>query len=104
MSQYSRPEGFLVGSPSTFVGADVLCACPEFIAKTAKRMINGIDFCAFMFSSTFLPSLHDTPRCRIISMKILLTGFEPFGPVRVNPSEQIVRRIAAQAQARGDRD
>ena len=26
-------------------------------------------------------------------MKILLTGFEPFGPVRVNPSEQIVRRI-----------
>ena len=37
-------------------------------------------------------------------MKILLTGFEPFGPVRVNPSEQIVRRIAAQARARGDRD
>ena len=35
-------------------------------------------------------------------MKILLTGFEPFGPVRVNPSEQIVRRIAAQARARGD--
>jgi pyroglutamyl-peptidase len=26
-------------------------------------------------------------------MKVLLTGFEPFGPVRVNPSEQIVRRI-----------
>jgi pyroglutamyl-peptidase len=37
-------------------------------------------------------------------MKILLTGFEPFGPVRVNPSEQIVRRIAAQVQARGDPD
>ena len=35
-------------------------------------------------------------------MKILLTGFEPFGPVRVNPSEQIVQRIAAQARARGD--
>ena len=35
-------------------------------------------------------------------MKILLTGFEPFGPVRVNPSEQIVRRIAAQARSRRD--
>ena len=37
-------------------------------------------------------------------MKILLTGFEPFGPVRGNPSEQIVRRIAAQARSRGDGD
>ena len=26
-------------------------------------------------------------------MKILLTGFEPFGPVKENPSEQIVRSI-----------
>ena len=37
-------------------------------------------------------------------MKILLTGFEPFGEVRVNPSEQIVRRIAALARSRGDDD
>lgn len=35
-------------------------------------------------------------------MKILLTGFEPFGPVRVNPSEQIVRRIGEEAKASGD--
>ncbi|MSQ14900.1 MAG: pyroglutamyl-peptidase I [Dehalococcoidia bacterium] len=28
-------------------------------------------------------------------MKILLTGFEPFGGSQVNPSEQVVRRIAA---------
>jgi pyroglutamyl-peptidase len=36
-------------------------------------------------------------------MKILLTGFEPFGPVRVNPSEQIVRRIGqrVEEEARG---
>jgi pyroglutamyl-peptidase len=34
-------------------------------------------------------------------MKILLTGFEPFGPVRVNPSEQIIRRIAEEARGRG---
>lgn len=38
-------------------------------------------------------------------MKILLTGFEPFGPVRVNPSEQIVRRIGRlvgeEARSRG---
>jgi pyroglutamyl-peptidase len=36
-------------------------------------------------------------------MKILLTGFEPFGPVRVNPSEQIVRRIGRRVEeaARG---
>jgi pyroglutamyl-peptidase len=34
-------------------------------------------------------------------MKILLTGFEPYGVVEVNPSEQVVRRIAARARARG---
>src|SRR5712691_2465170 len=28
-------------------------------------------------------------------MKILLTGFEPFGGSQVNPSEQAVKRIAA---------
>ncbi len=37
-------------------------------------------------------------------MKILLTGFEPFGAVRVNPSEQIVRRIGEQARASGNAD
>ena len=37
-------------------------------------------------------------------MKILLTGFEPYGAVQVNPSEQIVRRIAARARSRGDAD
>jgi len=37
-------------------------------------------------------------------MKILLTGFEPFGPVRVNPSEQIVRRIGEEARKRGNRE
>lgn len=31
-------------------------------------------------------------------MKILLTGFEPFGPVQVNPSEQIVRRIREETK------
>ena len=35
-------------------------------------------------------------------MKILLTGFEPFGPVRVNPSEQIVRRIGEEARGSGN--
>ena len=33
-------------------------------------------------------------------MKILLTGFKPFGTVKVNPSEQIVRAIAGRAQSR----
>jgi pyroglutamyl-peptidase len=33
-------------------------------------------------------------------LKILLTGFEPFGTVRVNPSEQIVRKISAAAPSR----
>jgi len=37
-------------------------------------------------------------------MKILLTGFEPFGPVRVNPSEQIVRRLAEEARKDGESD
>jgi len=36
-------------------------------------------------------------------MRILVTGFEPFGIVRVNASEQIVRRLAAGARA-GKRD
>ena len=35
-------------------------------------------------------------------MKILLTGFGPFGAVRVNSSEQVVRRVAERA--RGDDD
>jgi len=33
-------------------------------------------------------------------MKILLTGFEPFGPIQVNPSEEIVRRIGQHAGRR----
>jgi len=37
-------------------------------------------------------------------MKILLTGFEPYGAVEVNPSEQVVRRIAERAQRRGSND
>ena len=37
-------------------------------------------------------------------MKILLTGFEPFGPVRVNPSEQIVQRIGERMGRRVDKD
>ena len=38
-------------------------------------------------------------------MKVLLTGFEPFGPVRVNPSEQIVLHIGRrmEEEARGHR-
>lgn len=32
-------------------------------------------------------------------MKILLTGFEPFGAVKVNPSQQIVEYFAAQKDA-----
>ncbi len=32
-------------------------------------------------------------------MKILLTGFEPFGRLRTNPSEQIVRKIAARPRS-----
>lgn len=39
-----------------------------------------------------------------ISMKILLTGFEAFGAVEVNPSEQVVQRIAARARSRGRDD
>jgi pyroglutamyl-peptidase len=35
-------------------------------------------------------------------MKILLTGFEPFGRLRSNPSEQIVRRIAARPHSSKD--
>ena len=37
-------------------------------------------------------------------MKLLLTGFEPYGAVEVNPSEQVVRRIAERAQRRGSDD
>ena len=37
-------------------------------------------------------------------MKILLTGFNPYGAVEVNPSEQVVRRIAGRARARGSDD
>ena len=37
-------------------------------------------------------------------MKILLTGFEPYGAVEINPSEQIVRRIAARARVRRNAD
>ena len=37
-------------------------------------------------------------------MKILLTGFEPYGAVEINPSEQIVRRIAARARVRRNDD
>ncbi|MBI4458533.1 MAG: hypothetical protein HY648_00565 [Acidobacteria bacterium] len=32
----------------------------------------------------------------------MLTGFEPFGRWKVNPSEQVVRALAEQAQLRGD--
>ena len=34
-------------------------------------------------------------------MKILLTGFTPFGKVRVNPSEQVVRRLAESERRNG---
>ena len=37
-------------------------------------------------------------------MKILLTGFEPFGSVRLNPSEQIVREIAERSRSGGKDD
>lgn len=35
-------------------------------------------------------------------MKILLTGFEPFGRWKVNPSERVVRALAKQARLRND--
>ena len=35
-------------------------------------------------------------------MKILLTGFEPYGKVEVNPSEQVVQMIVERTRARGD--
>jgi len=34
-------------------------------------------------------------------MRILLTGFEPFGAVKTNPSELVVRKIAERARAGG---
>jgi pyrrolidone-carboxylate peptidase len=34
-------------------------------------------------------------------MKILLTGFEPFGKIKKNPSEAIVRQIAPRTADRG---
>ena len=37
-------------------------------------------------------------------MKILLTGFEPYGKVEVNPSEQVVRRIVERTRSRGGDD
>ncbi|OFW01628.1 MAG: hypothetical protein A3G20_01790 [Acidobacteria bacterium RIFCSPLOWO2_12_FULL_59_11] len=37
-------------------------------------------------------------------MKILLTGFEPFGRWKVNPSEQVIRALAKQARWRTDAD
>ncbi|MBI1956809.1 MAG: hypothetical protein HYS38_10480 [Acidobacteria bacterium] len=37
-------------------------------------------------------------------MKILLTGFEPYRRLHVNPSEQVVRALAKQEQLRGDAD
>ena len=37
-------------------------------------------------------------------MRILLTGFEPFGAVRANPSGEIVGRIAARARSRDEKD
>jgi pyroglutamyl-peptidase len=36
------------------------------------------------------------PRGLIDSMKILLTGFEPFGESKINPSEQVVRALARE--------
>ncbi|MBI2815408.1 MAG: hypothetical protein HYX72_00565 [Acidobacteria bacterium] len=37
----------------------------------------------------------------LIDMRILLTGFEPFGAAKTNPSELIVRRIASESARRG---
>ena len=34
-------------------------------------------------------------------MKILLTGFEAFGNLRANPSQQIVERMAERARQQG---
>jgi pyroglutamyl-peptidase len=36
-------------------------------------------------------------------MRILVTGFEPFGSLSRNPSEEIVRELTARAQAAGER-
>ncbi|MBI4443992.1 MAG: hypothetical protein HY649_11550 [Acidobacteria bacterium] len=41
---------------------------------------------------------------RTSSRKILLTGFEAFGGLRVNPSEKIVRRIAERSRRKGESD
>src|SRR3990172_3367135 len=41
---------------------------------------------------------------RTSSRKILLTGFEVFGSLRVNPAEKIVRRIAESSRRKGESD
>ena len=38
----------------------------------------------------------------MVHLKILVTGFQPFGAVRANPSEQVVRRIGGEARASRD--